>query len=243
MMIMKLLQSAAKQKVDQYGNFDPNFNHDDLDISLLDLAQTVTFSELKQLFNVKSLRKGSHTVAALQQTCKTLKKKGISLKDSYGSFYEAIFIPEIKFDARAQILTMSTTRMMAACLLNFGRDKNYSLVDYELYFQLESVFAQRILDWISRFKNQKDYVISVGDLCKRLCIDRFSYATTYDFKKTVLIKPIKEIVEKSKGLWTIQVGSKYGFELSPSAQLDHDITFKMSYDEQFGHEPLYIPAG
>ena len=237
LMTWKVAASADAQRFKD-GELDPD---SEVDIAKVAISHRISLTEFASMTGktVQSLKKrnpdkdGNLMHSALHEACIKIKKKGVSVEHIDGSFYEAIFIPSIKYDAKADVIFMSTTEDMASQMLSLGQkfiSKGYSLIDLRLYLSLDSIMSKRILEWASRFKDMdKNYQITVEELCKCFEIDRYSYANTTSFKKTVLQQPIQEIIRKSDGLWSIEEGSKHGFTLGPHAHPHDIIEFRLTY--------------
>lgn len=126
------------------------------------------------------------------------------------------------------VLRLSVTEEAAHYMLDYS--KGFGEIDLKLLLSFKGGYEKRILELISRFKTI-DYSTSLNELCFMLGTDFRKFKRFDVFKNTVLIKPIKNIVKNSNGVWKVKEGFKYGFIISKkgrSYQPEDKLTFKMA---------------
>ena len=133
-------------------------------------------------------------------------------------------------------LSISIPRQATEYMLDYS--KGFAEIDLKMLLSFRGGYEKRILEILSRFK-ERDYSTTLGELCLMLGTDFNDFSRFDIFKRTVLIRPIDNIVSKSNGAWTKKDGYQLGFELKKKGRSytkDDKITFKMKSNQSL--EPL-----
>ncbi|QQX82688.1 replication initiation protein (plasmid) [Shewanella sp. KX20019] len=121
--------------------------------------------------------------------------------------------------------------------------KGYTEFDLNLQLSLSGNYEKLILELISRFKNNKNYVLTLGEYCDLFQINVSDYSRPQVFFNTVLNKPIQRLIKASNGVWTAKEGFDKGYSVIKSGRSYKDsdkIIFKMKYNDPDKSEiPLY----
>ena len=143
----------------------------------------------------------------MHRDCKSLWDKGVESKTEKG-FILTRLVSQAEYDGVN--LTLETTSTMVSEMVDYS-SKGMGIIDYRMLFKLNGQYDKRILDIISRFKNKRDYECTIEELCRMLGTRFSSYETWRSFSSSVLIKPIKNIIKVSNGLWELKEGN--GFKI------------------------------
>jgi len=209
--LLALLLIAVKE---QYDNLFFNLK-DDESVQLKDIPTKYVFSKDKvaDIFDVKpnvlekkEIIEGTNEKQfLLHKACKSLWDKGVEIKTEKG-FLLARLISQAEYDG--ENLTLETTSSMIAEMVDYS-SKGMGLIDYKMLFKLNGQYDKRLLDIISRFKNKRDFECTVDELCAMLGTKFENYETWRSFASSVLIKPIKQIIKVSNGIWEVKEGNGY----------------------------------
>lgn len=145
--------------------------------------------------------------------------------DESHSFEKVSFCSYAEF--KNGVLRLSVTKEAARYMLDYS--KGFAEIDLKLLLSFKGGYEKRILELISRFKTI-DYSTSLSELCLMIGTDFKRFKRFDVFKNTVLIKPIKNIVKNSNGVWVTKEGFPHGFVINKkgrSYQPEDKITFKM----------------
>ncbi|MCX8941282.1 replication initiation protein [Vibrio parahaemolyticus] len=148
------------------------------------------------------------------------------------SFDKVNLIRRARF--RDGVLTLKLEEELIRYFVDYS--KGFSEIDLRLLLSLDGVkgFDKRILELISRFKNEKEYSLTIGELSQMLGQNLSDYARAQNFFLSALDRPIKRIVKQSDGIWTTKKGFPKGYVVKKSGRSYKDIdviTFKMKYNE------------
>lgn len=234
LLIMKVKDSADSQKFKD-GIFDP------LSPENLESINTIFKFEVKELANIlgttvntlkkqnRSSKTGALEPCALEKACQAIRNQDIRIRSEQG-FVGRRLVSDAAFDFDTGILTLETTRTMAGIMLDYGlKNDNFGKTDMRLLFSLNGAFEKRILELISRFKNERDFKITLGEFCEILNVFPENYSSMANFRKNVIESPIARIVKHSNGMWITQPKHPKGFHLKRGAKMNDIITFKMKY--------------
>ncbi len=107
-------------------------------------------------------------------------------------------------------LTLRIDKTTAHYMLDYS--KGFAEIDFKLSLSLSGAHEKRLLDLISRFKHDK-YTCSLGEFYALLGTNPTHYASFTVFRRTVLDKPLKRLMEKSGGAWVATDDKKLGYTL------------------------------
>ena len=156
-----------------------------------------------------------------------------------------LLLPNPSYNPETDRVRLDTTQTVAAILQDERFMKNRSFVDMQLQMSLNSVMASHILDRISRFKsNDQMFSCTVGGLIDQCGIDEKAITNRSNFIMVNITRPLKQIVDKSNGAWTligsgVKVTTKKRGKLLPS----DIITFMVLYHEPKLHDLDVLTAG
>lgn len=234
--LLALLLIAVKERYD-----DLKFNQSSDDpVQLNDIPTKYVFSKEKvaDMFDVslnvlekkEKIEGTDERQYLLHKACKSLWDKGVEIKTEKG-FLLTRLISQAEYDGVN--LTLETTSSMVAEMVDYS-SKGMGLIDYKMLFKLNGQYDKRLLDLISRFKNKRDFECTIDELCLMLGTKLTNYETWRSFSYSVLIKPIKQIVKVSNGVWEIKEGNGYKIE-KKTKQRGYSgkdvIVFKMRYQQ------------
>ncbi|WP_305840073.1 replication initiation protein [Photobacterium leiognathi] len=104
------------------------------------------------------------------------------------------------------ILTLEVSRSTAAKMLDYSN--GFAEIDLRLLFSLKGAYEKRILEILSRFKNKRDFKVSIEDYSLMIGSQRDRYKTFSDFRKVVIERPLQKIISKSNGVWAAKDDAK-----------------------------------
>lgn len=107
-------------------------------------------------------------------------------------------------------LTLRIDKTTAHYMLDYG--KGFAEIDFKLSLSLNGVHEKRLLDLISRFKYDQ-YTCSLGQFYALLGTNPKNYSSFTVFRRTVLDKPLKRLIEKSNGAWVATDEKGLGYTL------------------------------
>lgn len=111
--------------------------------------------------------------------------------------------------------------------------KGYAEIDFKLSLALTGEYEKRLLDIISRFK-VKDFTCSLGEFYRMFDTSPKDYRDFDSFRKTVIERPLKRLIQRSDGMWQAADDKKLGYQLDKVGRSYKDtdkITFKMKFNE------------
>ena len=108
-------------------------------------------------------------------------------------------------------LTLRIDKTTAHYMLDYG--KGFAEIDFKLSLSLKGVHEKRLLDLISRFKYDQ-YTCFLGEFYALLGVNPKHYSSFTVFRRTVLDKPLKRLIDKSNGAWIATDEKGLGYELS-----------------------------
>lgn len=155
----------------------------------------------------------------------------LEIKDpKKGEFEKTVVISKASF--KDGVLFIRMDKDAARYLLDYS--SGFSEIDLNLLLSLRGAYEKRILELISRFKDKKDYSVTLDEFCKMLGVSTNDYVDFPRFRRSTLINPIKNIVIKSNGSWCFRDGFSNGFIIEKkgrSYKEDSKITFKLNFNE------------
>ncbi|UNB92208.1 MAG: replication initiation protein [gamma proteobacterium endosymbiont of Trioza apicalis] len=147
-------------------------------------------------------------------------------------FNKVVVISKALFEDGVLFIRMD--KDAAKYLLEYS--SGFSEIDITLLLSLRGGYEKRILELISRFKGVKDFTVSIEDFCNMLGVSISDYVDFSRFKRATLINPIKNIVLKSKGIWSFRKKFNRGFiieKIGRSYKSYNKITFKLDFNDLF----------
>lgn len=233
LLIMKVKGASDSLKV-EHGVFDP------IKPESLDKIPTIFdihVSELSRIFGMsarsivkrkRNAKTGELELSALEKACQSIRDQDIMIR-SESSWQGRRLVSDAMFVDG--ILTLETTRTMAAIMLDFGvKNNSFGMMDMSLYFGLGGAYEKRLLEFISRFKNQNDFKITLSEFCDIIGATPSDYKTMAIFRRNTLEKPLARLIRESDGMWVSQEDHPKGFFLKRGAKANDLITFKMQYN-------------
>ncbi|WP_028113344.1 replication initiation protein [Ferrimonas kyonanensis] len=114
-----------------------------------------------------------------------------------------------------------------------------SIVNLRLFMTLNSTYDKRLLDFISQFKNERDYVIGIEQLTRMLEIDLKDFGQGFKtFRVSVIERPLQRIFKASNGVWSPRDEAGKGFEVIKRGRTAEKIRFLVNYDEEAANQVL-----
>lgn len=233
--MIRVKSFADRTKVTE-GQFDPNKPET---LTNIETIWTYSDKEVADWFGIttKALKKKeANGKPFLFNVCESLikKSKTIGMIESDDTWKIAGLISEAEYSNG--VLKLEVTRTQAARMLDYGLSKNnFGIIDAKLLLGLKSGYAKRILEIISRFKNERNYQCSIGSLCNMLGTSLDDHTDTARFRRTVLDNPIAKLIASSDGVWSTQKGYPKGYVIDTGRGRkmteQNVITFKMKYNE------------
>ena len=194
-------------------------NNDGVFIDKLTLTYEYTREELLECLNVTPKYLSTYLDEA---TSKIMKKVAIIRDVKKGNWCKNTLVNTANYVDG--VLTLQLNRDIAELLLNYT--KGFAIVDFNLMFSLKTTNEKRILDLISRFKNEPRFFRArISEVCNILGVDFKSYASFGSFRATVLAAPLKKIVGNSKGMWVFAKGCKTGIKIDSSGRAADENSF------------------
>lgn len=137
------------------------------------------------------------------------------------------------------VLTLRVDRHTANHMLDYT--KGYAEVDFKLSLALTGEYEKRLLDIISRFKTD-NFTCSLGEFYRMLGTNPDNYVDFKSFRKTVIERPLKRLMQRSYGMWAAKDEKGLGYTLDKKGRSYKDtdkITFNMKYNnpEKFLSKP------
>ncbi|MGR5253628.1 replication initiation protein [Vibrio astriarenae] len=234
MAFMEVKKFADRTKVED-GQFDP-----DKPETLTAIPTIFTFEEKKVAEMLKMTVRGLHKKdekngkSYLQNICTQLVSRHAEDSPGDDTFLVASLISEAEFSNGK--LTLEVTRRQAARMLQYGQNQsNFGVIDAKLLLGFKSGYSKRILEIISRFKNKREYTCTLGDLCGMLGTSIEEHTDFARFRRNIIERPLKQIIEDSDGVWTAKEGYKDGYVLDTKrgkrVTLNNKVTFKMRFND------------
>ena len=218
-LLMKAVKKSADDIKYSLDDVNENFEYERIPTKFL-----FTTTELANLFQVTP----SALYHSLDELTDSLMGKVAYLKNpEKGSFEKAVLFSDVSY--YKGILTLEVSRSTAAKMLDYSN--GFAEIDLKLLFSLKGAYEKRILEILSRFKNQRDFKVSIDDYSLMIGSSRDRYKTFSDFRKVVIERPLLKIITKSNGVWTPKDDAKKGYELVKKGRSYSHIIFKMQWNE------------
>lgn len=221
--LMTLAYRAVKREHDRV-----TFSGDDIDWGKFQDEYTFTSEELSNLFSLS--KQGLYDAIDQSTTAVMSKVVELHLPNKKG-FKKYNLIRSASFEDG--LLTIKIEDELLKYFVDYS--KGFSEIDLKLLLSLkgEKGYDKRILELISRFKNDKEYSVTLGEFCAKVDSHFTSYKRPQYFFESVLDAPIKRIVTASNGMWEPKSrhGKGYSVKKSGRSYKDSDVlTFKMKYN-------------
>ncbi|HGF5190415.1 TPA: replication initiation protein [Vibrio parahaemolyticus] len=229
---MEVKRFADRSKV-ELGQFDPDKPETLNNIPTIFSYDAAEVAELMgvslKALNAKDKETGQ---PLLQGVCSKLIGRRMESSDEE-TWLVASLISEAKFQNNT--LTLEVTRSQAARMLNYGLESNnFGIIDAKLLLGFKSAYTKRILELISRFKNTREFSQTLGELCKMLGTSLDEHSDFARFRRTVLERPLAQIIKESNGVWTAKKGFPKGYVVDTGrgrkVTESTKVTFKMFYN-------------
>ncbi|MFS1564342.1 MAG: replication initiation protein [Candidatus Arsenophonus phytopathogenicus] len=196
--LLSLIFVGLKREEDKikFGNEDANA-----------MSKRFKFStgELIEFFNLSR----QALYITLDEATKHLISRVVEIKNTQMEYFERIsFCSYAEF--RNGVLTLDVGDEAIKYMLDYS--KGFAEVDLKLLLSLRGGYEKRILELVSRFKIN-GYTTTLGEFCKMVGADYKNFNKFNDFKKTVIQRPILNIVKKSYGIWEFHSDLASGFSL------------------------------
>ena len=231
--LLSLLMISIKKKYDaiKFGLADG----ETVETTLIPTRYVLTKAEVAEIFGVgvktvsrKTELENGDTGYLLEKACKGLYEKGIEIKTKNG-FILTRLLSLAEYDGNN--LSLETTTRIVSEMLDYNC-RGMGIIDYKMMFKLKGQYDKRLLDIISRFKNERNFECTIDELCSMLGTEFNKYESWRIFSNTVLIRPIINIIKVSDGVWDVKDGK--GFKIikkgSKKAYSGSDIiSFRMRY--------------
>lgn len=217
-LVIRSLKKEASKEVfsDSQGMFDedalPNsfvWNRDELSKTLKISPQTIS----------KSLNEAVGNMVG---------KKIQFQKDTSGSWELAALFTYANYDKG--VLRIDIHDRTKKAILDETR--GVSFVDLDLFMTLTGGYEKRILDLISKFKNQRNFEMGFDDfqLTMGKNINDFPRKIS-GFRTAVLDKPMKRLFAASNGVWEPKDEKGKGYELIKVGRVVKKIVFLVGYND------------
>lgn len=219
-----LLMKSVKKSADEIKYTLGTDLHENFEYERIPTKFSFTTTELSNLFQVSP----SALYHSLDELTDSLMGKVAYLKNpEKNSFEKAVLFSDASYSKG--VLTLEVSRSTAARMLDYS--KGFAEIDLKLLFSLKGAYEKRILEILSRFKNQRDFKVSLDDFSLMIGSSRERYQTFSDFRKVVIERPLKKIIERSEGVWTAKDEAGKGYELVKYGRTYSHIVFKMQWNE------------
>lgn len=194
-------------------------NNDGAYIDNLTLTYEYTRKELLECLNVTP----KYLITYLDEATSKIMGKVATIRDvKTGHWWKNTVVNKANYVDG--VLTLQLNRDVAELLLNYT--KGFAIVDFNLMFSLKTTNEKRILDLISRFKNEPRFFRArISEVCDILGVDFKSYASFGSFRSTVLAAPLKKIVNSSNGMWVFRDDCKTGVKINSSGRSADENSF------------------
>jgi plasmid replication initiation protein len=113
------------------------------------------------------------------------------------------------------MLSLSIDKNTAYYMLDYT--KGFSEIDFKLSLSLNGAHEKRLLDLISRFK-QNQYTCTLGEFYILLGSNPSHYSSFTVFRRSVLDKPMKRLIERSSGAWVATDNKGLGYMISKTGR-------------------------
>ena len=189
--------------------------------------------------------KGRRLSDMLFDSCNGIQSKPLAVKDTEtGVFITSTIVTSAVWNG--ETLKIVIPNKIKNIMLDYSL--GFVETDLKLLFELKSVYEKRILEWISRFKNDKNkgyYRIKIKTMLESLAIpitenafERekvFSdFSSLASFRHSTLTRPMSNIIKKSNGTWVCHPSHKSGIKIESSgkkATEDSYVVFMVDYIE------------
>lgn len=167
--------------------------------------------------------------AALDEATKNLITRFVEIRNDDIEYFERLsFCSYAEF--RNGVLTLDVGDEAIKHMLDYS--KGFAEVDLKLLLSLRGAYEKRILELVSRFKTN-GYTTTLEEFCKMLGTDYKKFNKFNDFRKTVIERPIKNIIKKSSGIWDFHPDLDDGFFINKIGRKytgSDKITIKLKYN-------------